>query len=71
VRPVPGAQSANECSDVRWGVNMRVIFAILSLVIAATPALAAPVPVPLIGVGIPSVAVMGAAMLVARLFKRK
>jgi hypothetical protein len=49
---------------------MRVMFGILGLVIAATPALATPVPVPLIGVGIPSVAVMGGVMLFARLLKK-
>jgi hypothetical protein len=50
---------------------MRVMLGILGLVIAATPALASEGPAPLLALGIPAVAVVGGAMLVARLFKRQ
>ncbi len=50
---------------------MRVVFGTICLVIAATPALAIAVPAPLLGLGLPAVAVVGAFLLGARLLKRK
>ena len=52
---------------------MRVVFGTICLLIAATPALAQPVPTPapLLGVGLSAAAAVGGVLLVARLFKRK
>jgi hypothetical protein len=50
---------------------MRIVFGTLCLLVAASPALATPVPAPLVGVGLPATAAVGVVLLVARLFKRK
>ena len=51
---------------------MRVMFATVCLIIAATPAMAGTygVPAPLLGVGLPAAAAVGGVLLVARLFKK-
>lgn len=50
---------------------MRIVFGTIGLLLAVTPALAAPVPAPLLGLGLPAVAVVGAVLLGVRLLKRK
>jgi hypothetical protein len=60
------------------GDHMRVVFGTICLLVAASPAMAlipgnpcvAAVPAPLLGVGLPAMAVIGGVLLVARLFKR-
>jgi len=49
---------------------MRILFGTVCLLIAASPALATPVPAPLVGVGLPAAAAIGVVLLVSRFFKR-
>ena len=56
---------------VSWGTVMRVYFGIAMMVLAATPALAQPVPAPLLGIGIPALGVAGGAFIASKIFRRK
>lgn len=50
---------------------MRFVFGTFLMVIAATPALASPVPAPLLGLGIPALGAAGGAWVASKFFKRK
>jgi hypothetical protein len=50
---------------------MRTVFGTLLLLLAASPALASPVPAPLIGLGIPALGAIGGAVLASKFFRRK
>jgi len=52
---------------------MRVVFAAIGLMLAASPALAGPsvsTPAPLLGVGIPAMILVGGVLLAARFSKK-
>jgi hypothetical protein len=50
---------------------MRVIMGTICLIVAVTPALAAPVPAPLLGLGFPAAAIVGGVLFGSRFFKKK